>query len=88
MKKKQQKAELQQQKENQRESMLKGISQTLRITSALNLIDDSAKDDLREGKNGAPVGGASLLSTLTHAISISSCLFYAVWSSVSDESIL
>ena len=83
MKKKQQKAELQHQKENQRETMLKGISQTLRITSALNLIDDSAKDDLREGKNGAPVGGASLPSTHTYPILLAlCCVVICLWQSI------
>ena len=54
-KKKQLKAEQQQQKGSQREHMLKGISHALKITSALNLIDDTAKEDLKEGRNGAPV---------------------------------
>jgi hypothetical protein len=53
-KKKQLKAEQQQQKGSQREHMLKGISHALKITSALNLIDDTAKEDLKEGRNGAP----------------------------------
>ena len=33
------------------------IAGSLRITSALTLIDEAAKEELREGKNGAPVRG-------------------------------
>ena len=37
------------------------IAGSLRITSALTLIDEAAKEELREGKNGAPVRGGALV---------------------------
>lgn len=53
-KKKQEKAEAVQQREAQLETGRTAIAGSLRITSALTLIDETVKVELKEGKNGAP----------------------------------
>lgn len=58
-KKKQEKAEALQQREAQLEAGRAAIAGSLRITSALTLIDETVKMELKEGKNGAPVSGWS-----------------------------
>ena len=59
-KKKQEKAEALQLREAQSEAGRTAIAGALRITSALTLIDEGAKEELREGRNGAPVSGGGL----------------------------
>ena len=47
-------------REAQSEAGRTAIAGALRITSALTLIDEGAKEELREGRNGAPVSGGGL----------------------------